>query len=70
MAENTKFIKIGISDDAKVFVQETADQKHTSEAEIVRRALAAYRFLERISKEDGQVILKRSSGELERLVSF
>jgi hypothetical protein len=52
-------LKIGISDDAEAFVE--------SEAEIVSRALAAYRFLEYIAQEDGQVILKRNNGGSERL---
>lgn len=63
-------LKIGISDDAKAFVEKTASRQRTSEAEIVRKALAAYRFLEEVALKDGQVMLQRADGHLERLVSF
>ena len=63
-------LKIGINDDAKAFVQTQAVTNHTSEADVVRRALEAYRFLETVKKNDGEVVLRRSNGELERLVRF
>jgi hypothetical protein len=63
-------LKIGISDDAKAFVESTASKKAVSEAEIVRRALAVYRFLEEVAAKDGEVMLRRADGQLERLVSF
>lgn len=63
-------LKIGINDDAKTFVQVQASEKGTSEADVVRRALEAYRFLETVQTDDGEVVLRRSNGELERLVRF
>jgi hypothetical protein len=63
-------LKIGISDDAKAFVENTAIRQGSSEAEVVRKALAAYRFLEEVAAKDGQVVLHRADGHLERLVSF
>jgi len=41
-----------------------------SEAEIVRRALAVHRFLKEGAAKDGEVMLRRADGQLERLVSF
>lgn len=63
-------IKIGITDDAKNFVQVTAERQHTSEADIVRKALEAYRFLEDVAENDGEIVLQRKGGKLERLVRF
>jgi pimeloyl-CoA synthetase len=63
-------IKIGISDDAKTFVEKTAIRQGTSEAEVVRSALEAYRFLEDVAETDGAVILERKDGKRERLVRF
>jgi hypothetical protein len=62
--------KICISDDAKAFVESVASKRGVSEAEILRRALAAYRFLEEVAAKDGEVMLRRADGQLERLVSF
>lgn len=63
-------IKIGITDDAKSFVQQVAKQQHTSEADVVRKALEAYRFLEEVASADGEIVLQRKDGKLERLVRF
>ena len=63
-------LKIGINDDAKLFVQKQAASHKTSEADVVRRALEAYRFLDEVKTRDGEVVLRRSNGELERLVRF
>jgi hypothetical protein len=61
-------LKIGISDEAKGFVEEKAAREKTSEADIVRRALEAYRFLNEVKTEDGQILLQRKDGRTERLV--
>jgi hypothetical protein len=61
-------LNIRINDDAKSFVERKANEDQTSEADIVRRALEAYRFLEEVKKDDGEVILKRKDGHFERLV--
>ena len=61
-------LKIGINDDAKGFVEEKAAREHTSEADIVRRALEAYRFLDDVKNEDGQILLQRKDGRIERLM--
>jgi hypothetical protein len=63
-------LKISISGDAKAFVENMASKEAVSEAEIFRRALAAYRFLEEVAAKDGEVMLRRADGQLERLVSF
>lgn len=63
-------LRIDINGDAKAFVRTQAVANHISEADVVRRALEAYSFLETIKKNDGEVVLRRSNGELERLVRF
>jgi len=63
-------IKVGIADDAKSFVQATAAQDQISEADVVRKALEAYRFLRSVEQTDGEVLLKRKNGSTERLVRF
>lgn len=62
-----KTLKIGINADAKNFVEQKAVTLGTSEAEVVRRALEAYRFLDDVKEKDGQVLLQRIDGQLERL---
>jgi hypothetical protein len=61
-------LKIGINADAKAFVEKRAHDQGVSEAEVVRRALEAYRLLGTVEQEDGGVVLRRSNGELERLI--
>ena len=63
-------LKIGITDEAKTFVEDTAARDQTSEAAVVRKALEAYRFLDGIRQTDGEILLKRKDGHIERLVSF
>jgi hypothetical protein len=63
-------LKIGIGDDAKAFVEQTAAKQGTSEAEVVRKALEAYRLLETVTEQDGHILLQRADGTLERLVRF
>jgi hypothetical protein len=63
-------IKIGISEDAKSFVEQTASRLHTSEADVVRKALEAYRFLQNVAEEDGAIVIQRKDGKHERLVRF
>jgi hypothetical protein len=63
-------LKISISEDAKAFVESLASKKAVPEAEIFRRALDAYRFLEEVAAKDGEVMLRRANGQIERLVSF
>lgn len=61
---------IGINNDAKTFVQSQAVIHGISEANVVLRALEAYRFLENVKISDGEVVFRRSNGDLERLVRF
>lgn len=61
-------LKFGINADAKKFVENKARQQDISEAEIVRRALEAYRFLDEVQQRDGEIVLRRQDGHLERLV--
>lgn len=61
-------LKVGINADAKKFVETKAQQLQASEAEIVRRALEAYRFLDEVKEKDGEIVLRRMDGHLERLV--
>lgn len=63
-------LKIGIAEDAKTFVEQQADKTGTSEAEVVRKALEAYRFLEQVREEDGAIIVKRKDGQQQQLVRF
>jgi hypothetical protein len=63
-------LKIGIGDDAKAFVEATAAKQGASEADVVRKALEAYRLLENVVEKDGEVVLRRADGTLERLVRF
>jgi hypothetical protein len=63
-------IKIGITDDAKSFVEATARRQGASEADVVRRALEAYRYIEDVAAKDGEIVIKRKNGTLERLVRF
>jgi hypothetical protein len=49
------------------FGRKTA-REQTSEADIVRRALEAYRFLDEVKTEGGQILLQRKDGRIERLM--
>lgn len=63
-------LKIGIREEAKSFVEDAARERGSSEADVVRRALEAYRYLETLQATDGEVIVKRRDGTFERLVRF
>jgi hypothetical protein len=61
-------LKVGINADAKQFVETKAQRLQESEAEIVRRALELYRFMDGVKEADGEIVLRRKDGDLERLV--
>jgi len=63
-------LKIGITDDAKAFVENMAARDRTSEAAIVRRGLEALKLLDDIKTKDGEILLQRKDGRIERLVKF
>lgn len=70
--ENQKMARlvIKINNDAKTFVQLQAVIHGISEADVVLRALEAYRFIESVKILDGDVVFRRSNGDLERLIHF
>jgi hypothetical protein len=47
------------------FVEEKARVNQTSEADIVLRALEAYRFLDDVKTTDGEILLQRKDGRVE-----
>lgn len=63
-------LKIGITDEAKTFVENMAARDQTSEAAVVRRALEALKLLDEIKTKDGEILLQRKDGRVERLVKF
>jgi hypothetical protein len=40
------------------------------DTEVVRRALEAYRLLHEVRERDGEIVLRRADGRLERLVGI
>ena len=63
-------LKFAINGDMKKYVAETAEEQHTSEVEIIRRSVEAFRVLDKIRRDDGEVVLKRKDGTLVQLVRF
>ncbi len=63
-------IKVAIDDSAKDFVRKTAERKNTTEVDIIRRALSAYRFLQNVEEQDGEVLVRRKDGELQIVVNL
>ncbi len=61
-------LKFRIDADAERFVKAIAERRSASAAEIVQRALEAYRFLHEVKDEDGEIVLRRKDGRFERLV--
>jgi hypothetical protein len=60
-------IRIGIKRNAKAFVDSVARQDDILPHQVVRRALDAYRLLREVKRCDGEIILRRANGTLERL---
>jgi hypothetical protein len=61
-------LRIGIKRNAKAFVEKVARQDDILPHQVVRRALDIYRRLLEVKKCDGEIILRRANGALERLV--
>ena len=59
-------IRIGIKRSAKTFVDNVARQDHILPHQVVRRALDTYRLLREVKRCDGEIILRRADGTLER----
>jgi hypothetical protein len=59
-------IEISIHDDAAAFVRTTAHEQDVHIHDVVRKALAAYRYLLRIENSDGTFIVQRADGSLEK----
>ena len=62
-------LKIAINDEAKAFVDETAQLDSVSGPDIVRKALQAYRHLRDVRQKDGEIVLRRADGTFERLMN-
>ncbi len=54
----------------KEYIAETAEKERTSEAEVLRRSVEAFRVLNEIRHSDGELVFRRKDGTLERLVRF
>ncbi len=63
-------IRVVINDDAAEFVASAARQRDVSVYVIIRKALSAYRYLLRIFDSEGQVVIQRADGALEKLVGL
>jgi hypothetical protein len=63
-------IKVAIDDSAKDFVRKTAERKNATEIDIIRRALSAYRFLQNVEDQDGEILVRRKDGELQTVVNL
>jgi hypothetical protein len=59
---------VSIAGDARRYVESKARRSGVSETKVVRRALEAYRLLHEVRERDGEVVLRRADGNLERLV--
>jgi hypothetical protein len=62
--------KIAIDDSANDVVRKTAARKKTTEVDIIRRALSAYRFLQNVEDLDGEVHVRRKDRELQTVVNL
>ncbi len=63
-------IRVAIDDSAKDFVRKTAAKKGTTEVDVIRKALSAYRFLQNVEDQDGEVLVRRKDGELQTVVNL
>jgi hypothetical protein len=63
-------LKVALSGDIKAFIDEVGEKQNLSGPDVVRKALAAYRYLENVREKDGMVTLKRADGDLEKLVGL
>jgi hypothetical protein len=60
-------IRIVIDSDAADYVARSAKARGIRETDVIRKALEAYRYLERVSARDGRVAVQRASGHIEIL---
>lgn len=59
-------IEVSIHDDAAAFVRETAHEQNVHVYDVVRKALALYRYFLRIRDSDGTFLVQRADGTLEK----
>jgi hypothetical protein len=60
-------IRIVIAEDAADYVARSAKARGIRKIDVIRKALEAYRYLERVSDRDGRVAVQRASGHVEIL---
>jgi hypothetical protein len=63
-------LRIRIYDEAKIFVEDEAERQEVCETTIIRKALAAYRYLREVRAKDGQIVLERPDGTREILANI
>ena len=59
-------VEVAIRDDAAAFVRTTAHKQHEHPYDVVRKALAMYRYFLRIQESDGTFLVQRADGTLEK----
>jgi hypothetical protein len=60
-------IRIVIAKDAADYVSRSAKARGIRKIDVIRKALEAYRYLERVSDRDGRVAVRCASGHVEIL---
>ena len=63
-------LRLRITDEAKTFVEYAAYEDGVQPPDLVQKALDAYRYLRKVRSEDGELVLRRSDGTLERIANF
>ncbi len=58
------------NDDAAKVVRNLADERHTTQSDIVRRSINLMKFVSQERKEGSKVLIQTKDGEMREIVEF